>query len=131
MLYRLVNEQKVIKSMENYEIIILSDWSDSFLLRTMQLSGGRITWTVPLGRRDGVVSSATEASGKLPGPTANLAMLKALFAAVTGATLSFDDQYLVNSLHCRKLSGCRTRVSNVLSHQHPFRWVLHVLNHAY
>ena len=69
----------------------------------MQLSGGRITWTVPLGRRDGVVSSAAEVTGKLPGPTANLATLKALFAA---AGLSTEEMVTLSGAHSVGVAGC-------------------------
>jgi hypothetical protein len=46
------------------------------------MSGGRITWEVPTGRRDGLVSSSSEPGTFLPRPTATVATLKSQFAAV-------------------------------------------------
>ena len=48
----------------------------------LQLSGGRINWKVPTGRRDGTVSSASDANNGLPSPLFTVAQLTSLFAAV-------------------------------------------------
>ena len=48
----------------------------------LQLSGGRITWKVPTGRRDGNVSSALDAFNDLPSPFSTVANLTSAFAAV-------------------------------------------------
>lgn len=69
----------------------------------VQLSGGRITWKVPLGRRDGVVSSAAEVAGKLPAPTADVATLKSIFGAVG---LTTDDMVVLSGAHSVGVAGC-------------------------
>jgi hypothetical protein len=46
----------------------------------LQTSGGTITWKVPTGRRDGLVSLASEVH--LPSPTSTVATLTSDFAAV-------------------------------------------------
>lgn len=44
------------------------------------LQFGGITWTVTLGRRDGIVSSVTEGNSDLPPPFANFTQLVSMFA---------------------------------------------------
>ena len=46
------------------------------------MSGGKITWKVFTGRRDGLVSSSAEPLAHLPSPNADVATLKSLFANV-------------------------------------------------
>ena len=69
----------------------------------LQLSGGRITYTVPLGRRDGLVSSAADVTGKLPSPVASVATLKAAFSA---NGLSTEDMVVLSGAHSVGTAGC-------------------------
>ncbi|KAG0614607.1 hypothetical protein M758_6G189900 [Ceratodon purpureus] len=74
-------------------------------LSVKRLSGGRLTWRVPLGRRDGVVSSATEVTGKIPAPTDTVATIKSTFAAVG---LSTDEMVTLAGGHSVGVAGCGT-----------------------
>lgn len=70
----------------------------------LQLSGGKITWKVPLGRRDGLVSSAADVAGKLPAPTANVATLKSIFA---GVGLTTEEMVVLSGAHSVGVASCR------------------------
>lgn len=69
-----------------------------------KLSGGKITWKVPLGRRDGLVSSAADVAGKLPAPTANVATLKSIFA---GVGLTTEEMVVLSGAHSVGVASCR------------------------
>lgn len=69
----------------------------------MQLSGGRFTWRVPLGRRDGLTSSAADVTGKLPRSTADLATLKSIFA---GVGLSTEEMVTLSGAHSVGVASC-------------------------
>jgi len=47
----------------------------------LQTSGGRVSWEVPTGRRDGLVSSAAAAVAAIPRPTDTVATITSKFAA--------------------------------------------------
>lgn len=52
------------------------------LSNLLQAPGGRITWKVPTGCRDGLVLSASDLSTFLPGPNSNVVTLQSKFAGV-------------------------------------------------
>jgi len=72
-------------------------------LAVRQLSGGFISWRVPLGRKDGLVSTAASTNGKLPPPTASVALLKSIFAGVglsTQQMVTLSGGHSVGVAHC-------------------------------
>ncbi|KAG0570919.1 hypothetical protein KC19_6G197200 [Ceratodon purpureus] len=72
-------------------------------LAVKQLSGGKITWKVPTGRKDGLVSTAASTNGKLPPPTASVALLKSIFAGVglsTEQMVTLSGGHSVGVAHC-------------------------------
>ncbi|KAG0570920.1 hypothetical protein KC19_6G197300 [Ceratodon purpureus] len=72
-------------------------------LSVKKLSGGKFTWAVPLGRRDGLTSSAADTTGKLPPPTANVATLKSIFAAVG---LTTEEMVTLSGAHSVGVASC-------------------------
>ncbi|EPS73647.1 hypothetical protein M569_01108, partial [Genlisea aurea] len=66
------------------------------------LAGGP-TWKVELGRRDGLISSASLVAGNLPEPTFNLSRLEALFAR---NNLSRTDVIALSGAHTVGFSHC-------------------------
>ncbi|KAG0564657.1 hypothetical protein KC19_8G128900 [Ceratodon purpureus] len=72
-------------------------------LSVKKLSGGKITYKVPLGRRDGLRSLASDVTGKLPKQTASVADLKKLFNA---NGLSTQDLVALSGAHSVGTAGC-------------------------
>ncbi|KAG0564658.1 hypothetical protein KC19_8G129000 [Ceratodon purpureus] len=73
-------------------------------LSVKKLSGGKITYRVPLGRRDGLRSVAADVTGKLPKQTASVAELKKLFKA---NGLSTQDLVALSGAHSVGTAGCK------------------------
>lgn len=72
------------------------------------MSGGRITWKVPTGRRDGLTSTAASTSGKLPSSQATVSQLKAAFAAVglsTDQLVTLSGGHSVGLAHCSSIQN--------------------------
>ncbi|CAK9260094.1 unnamed protein product [Sphagnum jensenii] len=66
-------------------------------------SGGRITWKVPTGRRDGLVSSAADPLTFLPAPNSNVATLTSKFAT---AGLSVPQMVALSGAHSIGVAHC-------------------------
>ncbi|BBN12068.1 peroxidase [Marchantia polymorpha subsp. ruderalis] len=64
-----------------------------------------LNWNVPLGRRDGNVSSAAEANSNLPPPSANFDSLKNLFA---GKGFNVRELVVLSGSHTIGVAHCRT-----------------------
>ncbi|KAG6547793.1 hypothetical protein Mapa_010607 [Marchantia paleacea] len=77
----------------------------------MEAFGG-ITWTVTLGRRDGTVSSVTEANNDLPPPFANFTQLVSLFAK---KGLTMKDMVILSGAHSVGFTRCATIQSRLYS----------------
>ncbi|KAG0588913.1 hypothetical protein M758_2G231800 [Ceratodon purpureus] len=67
------------------------------------MSGGRITWKVPTGRRDGLSSTSASVSGKLNTPNDSVAQLKSVFA---GVGLSTDQMVTLSGGHSIGVAHC-------------------------
>ena len=70
---------------------------------------------MPLGRRDGLVSSEAVVNGKLPRETASVADLKTMFAA---NDLSTEDMVALSGAHSIGTSGC-DKIQNRLTASPP------------
>ncbi|CAL5084318.1 unnamed protein product [Urochloa decumbens] len=68
-----------------------------------ELSGGRVNFAMPAGRRDGLVSNANDALNFLPPPSFNLSELTASFAA---KGLDVDDLVVLSGAHTVGRSHC-------------------------
>ncbi|BBN10353.1 peroxidase [Marchantia polymorpha subsp. ruderalis] len=78
----------------------------------VQMAGPILNWTVPLGRRDGVSSFASEANSALPPPFANFQQLVSLFSAkgfTTREMVVLSGSHTVGLSHCRNF---QTRLYN-------------------
>ncbi|KAI4363798.1 hypothetical protein MLD38_019970 [Melastoma candidum] len=64
---------------------------------------GGPSWRVPTGRRDGVISSATEATNNIPPPSSNLTTLQRAF---TNKGLDLKDLVILSGSHTIGLSHC-------------------------
>ncbi|TVU49984.1 hypothetical protein EJB05_01333, partial [Eragrostis curvula] len=64
---------------------------------------GRDLWDVQLGRRDGVVSRASEARAQIPSPSANFSALEANFAA---KGLDVKDLVILSGAHTIGVAHC-------------------------
>ncbi|KAG0622579.1 hypothetical protein M758_3G108500 [Ceratodon purpureus] len=84
-------------------------------LSVKKLSGGRITYKVPLGRRDGRVSSQADVNGKLPRESASVADLRTMFAA---NGLSTEDMVALSGAHSVGTTGC-DKIQNRLTANPP------------
>ncbi|KAG6545305.1 hypothetical protein Mapa_013267 [Marchantia paleacea] len=81
----------------------------------VQMAGPVLNWTVPLGRRDGVSSFASEANSALPPPFANFQQLVSLFSAkgfTTREMVVLSGSHTVGLSHCRNF---QTRLYNFSS----------------
>ncbi|KAH9550974.1 hypothetical protein CY35_10G099600 [Sphagnum magellanicum] len=74
-------------------------------------SGGRVSWEVPTGRRDGLVSSAAAALAAIPRPTDTVATITSKFAA---RGLSVEQMVALSGAHTIGLAHC-SAFSNRLS----------------
>ncbi|BBN12072.1 peroxidase [Marchantia polymorpha subsp. ruderalis] len=78
---------------------------------SMRAFGG-ITWSVPLGRRDGIVTSAAEANRDLPPPFANFNTLSTLF---NGKGLSDKDMVILSGAHTVGFARCASMQTRLYS----------------
>ncbi|KAL8151777.1 hypothetical protein V2J09_021585 [Rumex salicifolius] len=73
----------------------------------VNLAGGP-SWTVELGRRDGLVSTSASVNGKLPQPSFNLNQLNSMFSKI-GLTqndmVALSGAHTVGFSHCSKFSN--------------------------
>jgi hypothetical protein len=102
--------------LQRQKFVAVDDLIKPFSMQCLQLSGGRISWRVPLGRKDGLVSTAASTNGKLPPPTASVALLKSIFAGVglstaQMVTLSGEHMHYTRIWHKgAKLPQCKLRM---------------------
>jgi peroxidase len=65
------------------------------------------SWTVELGRRDGLVSKASDVKGKLPGPDMNIKELTAVFkngGLNQGDMIALSGAHTVGFAHCTRFT---------------------------
>ncbi|OVA09314.1 Plant peroxidase [Macleaya cordata] len=95
--------------------------------RDVVVAAGGPPYAVELGRRDGLVSTASSVEGNLPKPTFNLNQLNSMFAR---HNLNQNDMIALSAAHTLGFSHC-SKFSNRLYNFSPSRRVDPTLNSAY
>ncbi|XP_010267773.1 PREDICTED: peroxidase 3 [Nelumbo nucifera] len=75
----------------------------ALVARDSIVATGGPSWKVPTGRRDGVISNASEAQSQIPAPTSNFTTLQTLFA---NKGLDLKDLVLLSGAHTIGIAHC-------------------------
>ncbi|KAM7492335.1 hypothetical protein LguiA_035256 [Lonicera macranthoides] len=75
----------------------------ALVARDSIVATGGPTWSVPTGRRDGLISNSSEALAQIPAPTSNFSTLQTLFG---NKGLDLKDLVLLSGAHTIGVSHC-------------------------